>query len=97
MKKRWIALTLIFFSAMAFAGCTSSKSVQKSPTGRIKFQYNVPGHVFRAKKGVEFTLKGTAKGICRVYTYDRKKVFEKEMSLPGKVSIPKLPNGYYFV
>ena len=97
MKKRWIALTLIFFSAMAFAGCTTSKSVQKSPTGRIKFEYNVPGHVFTEKKGVEFTLKGTAKGICRVYTYDRKKVFEKEMSLPGKVSIPKLPNGYYFV
>ena len=96
MKKRWLALTLIFSSAMAFAGCTSAKPVQKS-AGKIKFQYNVPGHVFTVKKGVEFTVKGTAKGICKIYTHDRKKVFEKEMSLPGKVSIPKLPNGYYFV
>ena len=97
MKKRWTALTLIFLSAMTFSGCSSAKPVKKSPAEKIKFQYNVPGHVFTAKKGVEFTLKGTAKGICRIYTYDRKQVFEKEMSLPGKVSIPKLPNGYYFV
>ena len=84
MKKRCFILALILFSAMVFAE-------------EIKFRYNVLGHVFTAKKGVEFTLEGNVKGICRIYTYDREKVFEKEMSLPGKVSIPELPNGYYFV
>ena len=97
MKKRWLILALIFLSSMTFAGCASGKTVQKSQTGKIKFQYNVPGHVFTAKKGVEFMLSGTSKGICRIYTYDRKKVFEKKMVLPGKVTIPELPNGYYFV
>ena len=84
MKNRWLVLVLTLFSAMIFAE-------------EIKFRYDVLGHVFTAKKGVEFTLEGNAKGVCRIYTYDREKVFEKEMSLPGKVSIPELPHGYYFV
>ena len=84
MTGKWIVHILMLFSAMIFAE-------------EIKFQYHVPGHVFTSKKGVEFTLNGTSKGICRIYTYDRKKVFEKEMSLPEKISIPELPNGYYFV
>ena len=84
MKKSWLVLVLMFLAAMIFAG-------------KIEFQYNVTGHVFTSKKPVEFALNGTSKGICRIYTYDRKKVFEKEMVLPGKISVPELPNGYYFV
>ena len=97
MTGKWIVPALMFFSTMTFAGCTSPKSAPEKTDGKIKFQYNVPGHVFTAKKGVEFALAGTSKGICRIYTYDRKNVFEKEMSLPGKISIPELPHGYYYV
>ena len=97
MTGKWIVPALMFFSTMTFAGCTSPKSAPEKTDGKIKFQYNVPGHVFTAKKGVEFALAGTAKGICRIYTYDRKNVFEKQMSLPGKISIPELPHGYYYV
>ena len=98
MTGKWILLAMMFFSAAAFAGCTSPKTVQQDlPAEKIKFQYNVPGHVFTSKRTVEFTLKGKSKGICRIFTYDRKKIFEKKMTLPKKVSIPKLPNGYYFI
>ena len=83
MTGKWIISALMFCSAMIFAE-------------KIEFHYNVPGHVFTAKQSVEFTLKGSSKGVCRIYTYNRNKVFEKEISLPGKVSIPGLPNGCYF-
>lgn len=84
MIEKWFASALMLLSAMTFAE-------------EIKFQYDAPGHVFTAGRSIEFSLSGESEGICRIYTYDRKPVFEKALKLPGKVSIPELPNGYYFV
>ena len=84
MKKTLLTLILVVVSAIVSAA-------------EIKFSYEASGHVFTVRQSVEFSLSGDSKGICRIYTYNRKKIFEKEMALPRKVSIPKLPNGYYFV
>ena len=85
------AFVLVFFNTSCVHG-TSPK-----PAEGISFQYKPPGHVFIFGKPVEFSVNGNAKGICRIYTYDRTKVFEQDLSLPGTVVIPGLMRGYYFV
>ena len=79
----------IVFAQMFFTVAVSA--------AEIKFRYGVPGHVFTSQQNIEFSLTGKSEGICTIYTYDSRKVFEKEVVLPEKISIPNLPNGYYFV
>ena len=63
----------------------------------ISFQYMNSGHVFISGKPISFSVNGKSKGVCRIYTYDRTKVFEQDLVLPKNILIPELLNGYYFV
>lgn len=98
MKDRMKSIFSIL-TAFAFVFCNAScvQEMPPQPAGNISFQYKTPGHVFIFGKKVEFSVNGKAKGTCRIYTYDRTKVFERDLSLPGTVVIPDLARGYYFV